>query len=146
MVTVYVKHQSFTDCLSGYDPDDDWSRDSFSTSWDFGGLGILREGQTEEITISAPDVEEGQKVFVTVAVWSTGDSFGRDEDNYAEAFSVHKSYEAAKKAVEVMESAKGVLDRPKEGYDLGDGYKLSYAPWDGYFESLSYIKIVEGYL
>jgi len=146
MTTIYVKHNSYTENCGGYDPEDEWSRDSTSTSWSFNGVGILRENQIEDITIVCDHVEEGQKVFVTVAVWDTGDSFGWDDGMCAEAFSVHTSYESASYAKKVMESAKGVLDRPKDGYELGDGYVLRYAPWDGHFDSLCYIEIVEGYL
>lgn len=141
---LYVESTKYTDNVGGYDPEDDWSRDSTSTRWSFGSVKVLREGMREDVTIECEDFNELTEVFVTVAVWSTGDSLGWDSGYCAEAFSVHKSYEDAKKAVSIMENAKGVLDRPKGGYDLGDGYTLAYVPWDGYFESLNYIEICSG--
>jgi hypothetical protein len=147
MNKLYVESRSYTYSTGGYDPSDKWSRDSTSTDWEFGSVKPVRGGAVYDITIDWDgEVDKGTKVFVTVAVWNTGDSFGNDDGYYAEAFSVHTEYDKAVKAREILEKAEGVLDVSDKPYDLGDGYKLHYAPWKGYFESLGRIEIVEGFV
>lgn len=109
------------------------------TYWTFGGLTLTESSEYSEVEIEVgkDEFKVGDVAYVVVAVWSTGDSFGHDEGSNAEALSVHKDRESAEKSVQVIEG--------REGNDLGDGYSLaSFKPWDDYFDSLTYTKIISG--
>jgi hypothetical protein len=131
----------FDDC---YEPIDEWDRADTSTEWEFGNITLGREPRGGSLTIEVgEDFQVGDLAYVTVAVWSDGDSFGHDACRNAEMFSVYKTYEEAEAAVGKLKTAPGVLNRGP-GVQLGNGYKLAYAPWEGYFESLDRIEVVSG--
>lgn len=144
MTQIYIPTRAYTESRGGYDPDDEWSRDSTSTSWSFGEPTFKNPKDCASINIDVSEDDAKQdKLFLTVVVWSTGDSFGHDEDSYAEAFSVHRTLEEANKAMTELKNARDILDDTKGPADLGNGYTLAYAPWSGYFESWGYGEIIE---
>lgn len=135
---LYVSAKSYVTEYD-YDVEDQWDRPDTSTEWFFGDIYLSesRFGYDDlDIDLLDETIKIGDVVYVTVVVWSDGNSFGHDDCRNAEIFSVHRTREAANKAVEVLESPKGS--------DLGDGYKLVYRPWDGYFESQDYVEIIAG--
>ena len=122
-------------------PDDQWDRDDTRSEHTMQFISIAREGSWN--TISYPgEVKPGDKVYLLFAVYSTGDSFGHDEDRSVELISVHKDLNCAKYNYKVLEGV------DKDNYassvvlsqDDGSTWKMS-PPWCGYFESLSYLKV-----
>ncbi len=106
------------------------------------------------ITEDYPDVvlpfkvELGSQVYVIWCEWNSGDSFGHGINSGYEAMAVFKDEASA------LEYSKWLdyLDRNKEEHDYrkkrtfvtSDGQTFSfngYAPWEGYFESLTQIHI-----
>ncbi len=108
--------------IGGYDPDDSWSRDSYDGgAWVESVQLADKDGYNHWDTIE--DVSVGDFVWVVLAVYSTGDSFGKD-GGQCEIFLVTKNREEAYAKKEFLEQV--------EDYSV---------PWFGYFESLQEIKI-----
>jgi len=153
-VTV-VKDVIFSEDTSTPDPEDSWDRASTRKKWKFGGLRRTRTGESP--TWEGYDVFEipkswtGKNVFVVWLVYSTGDSFGHDENAYAEGLGVYTTYEEAEEVRQL------ILDDYAKGYDYGSvssgksgnqvtlpsGQVLYTGSWKGYFESLTDVYIDE---
>lgn len=78
------------------------------------------------------------------AVYSTGDSFHREDDAYLEVISFHKDNDVANRNVVQLQNRP---DRGSENhsYVMHVAYDSGmliprHCPWDGYFESLDYVK------
>ena len=85
-------------------PDDQWDRDDTRSEHTMQFISIAREGSWN--TISYPgEVKPGDKVYLLFAVYSTGDSFGHDEDRSVELISVHKDLNYAKYNYKLLEGA-----------------------------------------
>lgn len=135
-MNLYLECNSWTRNVGEIDPDDSWSRYSTSTDWSFGHkLSNIPSYESLDVTVADGEYETGDTVYLTVAVWSTGDSFGNDDGYDAEIMSLHKDKKEAYQAAQKMESG--------EKGELGNGYEFRYCPWVGYFESLDYIEVVE---
>lgn len=106
------------------DPNDRWDRASTCTDWTINGIKVSRKEGYQLLPI---EIDAGHPVYVVYAIWSTGDSFGHDENYGCEAMAVLPTREEADKEVA----------RLKEVKDYS-------VPWNGYFESLTTIDIVSG--
>ena len=124
--------------------DDQWDRDDTSTSWSVYGLVISDNKPTgygsEEIDVPDDFCKVDDILYAVYAVYSDGDSFGRDDGHNLEFIMAYKSKEAAEKAKKILESCK---DYNCE-IELENGKTLTFGiPWNGYFESLDYINVEE---
>jgi hypothetical protein len=127
------------------DPDDSWSRDSTDTS--YGGVKSVRsvprngkEGNWRSERFEMPGHKPGDVVFVIVAQYSTGDTFGND-GGCTEIMDVLADAYQARAIADWMEgkSTEGVLS----GFSMvcpvnGKEYHI---PWTGYFEHLEDIHV-----
>lgn len=105
-------------------------------------------GHEMELTLDDHKIPKyGDSVYIVVARYSTGSTFGRSSGNF-EFMSAHTTKDGANKA-------KQALDEEYEQYSLGRGYS-SYSKkkqpepytgpsrsWMGYFESLESVDIIE---
>lgn len=124
--------------------DDDWDRGDSYTSWDLLGCSIKEEGEYFDV-IAPFEVKSGDSVIVVYAVYSTGDSFGHDEGACKEVIDVFKDMDKAEACVRAIESTtKSWDDRTEKKAEWiredGSAGKLDYVPWNGYFESLDYVR------
>lgn len=125
----------------GRNHEDEWDRDSTSTSWSFGDLTFIKPqiwGRSESMLTDFP-VKVGDEVFVVVAVYSTGDSFGHDAGANVEVLGIYKSCGKAKKAKLAADECKdsNLVVKTESGKNLE-----LYCPWNGYFESLDYVEVL----
>lgn len=127
MNNITLKYDKYTTVSREPDMNDDWDRGDTETSWSF-YRPILSNGYSG-IGDYPADINLGDQCFVVVAVWSTGDSFGWDGDSDAEIFGAYSTHKEAQERLEELE-------RDESGQ----------VPWNGYFESLSYVEIVWGTL
>ncbi len=119
-ILVEVGCESFN--TGGQTDDDEWSRDSsVGDAWVDSVYLVDKAGYQVWDTIE--DVELGDIVYVVLAVYGTGDSFGSDGGQH-EVFLVTKDQEEA-------ELKKLTLENTTD-------YSV---PWNGYFEWLQEIKI-----
>lgn len=127
MTKIYLEKTSSTQ-VTREATEDRWDRDDTSTDWNFGGVFLQkRENFWLESFETTFDIDVGDIIYLVIAVWSTGDSFGHDMGANSEIFGVFKTYEEAEKL--------------KTNLKTGNGYDKYQLPWDGYFESLDYITI-----
>lgn len=110
--------------IGGDDPDDYWSRNSTTGDVDVVSVSIIEEDSYDMIATD-DNYKVGDTVYILHAVYTTGDSFGRDGGNY-ELLGAYKTLDAAKSALVHFENI--------------NDYSV---PWIGYFESLDNIKITE---
>lgn len=100
------------------DPDDPWDRASTSADWTLEAV----IGADTDSSVALPNAEGllfGSPVYVPYVIWSTGDSFGRDEAYDIEVLGYFGDGAAAQKA----------LDDALINDDV-------YRPWKGFFESV----------
>lgn len=135
-----VEYDGHEENLGGSDPNDRWSRDSTSTTWNVHGLVL---GEDHHGLCLDGLVRPGDTVWLVYAVWSDGDSFGHDEGARIDFITVHREEAIARANAEMLVKA--------TNRDHGYGYKvrllldnntiLPYTvPWLGYFESLDYVR------
>jgi len=126
--------------------DDAWDRPNTDSSWTFEDYCAIGERAPESFPYNSlyypyekeMNVKKGDTVFFVVPVWSTGDSFGWDGDYYAEIFGVFLDEKEADDFANQLNNANGYT--PIINFN-GEERKI-YIPWNGYFESLSYINVV----
>jgi hypothetical protein len=115
---------SYTTTTREADSDDSWDRDDTATTWAVEGLK-WEEGDAFAI---------GDVLYATYVIYSTGDSFGHDEDHYCKLICVNKDKDIAYKNRDRVGSA----DNYRFYVEEDNGEQLDcYASWNGYFESLS---------
>jgi len=133
---------SYSEDTSEADPEDSWSRASTSTSWDVRGIRAHEKDGYGILKADFP-VEIGDEVHVVYAVYSTGDSFGHDDGAYLEVLSFHKDLEVAKRnEASVNHGHRNNDERYVMTIEFDSGAKVErYCPWDGYFESLDYVRV-----
>lgn len=117
------------------DPDDEWSRDSTSTSWHVKGVQVASKDDYDGVTVGF-DATPGEAVFVVYAIYSTGDSFGHDESAQLEFIDAFKSADKAAAAAQGLQGS-------AKGWTREDGSfaEMNWKPWDGYFESLEEMNV-----
>lgn len=118
--------------------DEDYDEGSTETTWSFGRIHASTSSVSEYIETDR-DFQIGQKLFLVVAVWSTGDSFANHYGDRMEIFTVYDDIHLAVEAEKLLSETTIPLILP-------EGFEVRYLPWRGYFESLDYVRIVEGNL
>jgi hypothetical protein len=157
-----VFYSEYSDVTQAADPEDAWSRDSTRSSWDVHGIAL--SDKYPEVTACFP-VADGDTVYLLYAIYSTGDSFGHDEDGRISFIEVFKTLEKAETAAKAIrehcdwytgmhnrwtpmsaKDRKAVQKKYSSEYTVSivreNGEKMDvHASWNGYFESLSYVEV-----
>lgn len=139
MTNIRVLHESHTYVTREASSDDEWDRDDTHTDHSVTGLEIGEDHHC----LSIPDAQPGELLHLVYAVYSTADSFGRDEDRCFEPILVHRDIDLATQNARALASIS-----QESGYGtrvdliMDDGTVLPYTlPWLGYFESLSFVEV-----
>ena len=138
---VYVNYKKNTIVTREKDPNERWDADDTSSSYEILGL-VLSSNDcsflSERVDIDF-EVKAGDQYYLLYAVYSTGSSFGKAEDGCIEFIDLYKTEEKANLAYDKVckEAKTSVISIPTEG---GNTHDL-YVPWNGYFESLSYVEL-----
>lgn len=138
--------------------DDQWDRDDTSTDWDILGIELGNDGY-RTIPVSFP-IKEDKEYYLLYTIWSTGDSFGRDDGSQFDGIALYidknKAYEAEKlirNHANLYREYSSSYSRPKNkkpkdfqdytvNIKLEDGTILPVgAGWNGYFESLDTVDV-----
>lgn len=125
--------------------DDRWDRGNTHTSWSVNGLRLVDQ-EYSDVTADF-EVKEGDTVYLVYAIYSTGDSFGHDENSRIEYITVHKDRSIAEANERALNGKTSNQDKNGK-YDWSinlqtdSGIVIPYfVPWLGYFESLSGVHV-----
>jgi hypothetical protein len=162
MKKVHIYGKSYEINLGGSRSDDEWSRDSTSTNWEVYGVAENVPNQYSSFDEIETDIEG--KAYALYAIYSSGDSFGHDENAYFNLIWIFKSRKIAEKAKSMIEdhcdwyvkcnhafysyNEKVNKKKYESEYSLkvkiDNGKDLTVsASWNGYFDSLTTVDIVE---
>lgn len=124
-----------------YDGDDEWSRNTTTTEWKLKNVLLVKKtkfrNNENQFSIDVADeYKHGDVAFVVWACWSSGDSFGWDDDKYAEVFGVFKTYNEAEKLEQILWNWKKATRGDEKAYGI-------YIPWTDMFSNLSYVQLDE---
>lgn len=160
-VGLRVVHDSYQCVTREYNDEGPYSRrDDTRTTWTVDGIELV--DQYPDVTACFP-LETGDSVYLVYVVYSTGDSFGHDEDHSIAFIDVFKTEERAKLAARGIRehrdwycSTRSSRMTPAEARKLRGKYASEHsvdlvredgtvhmvcASWNGYFESLSYVEV-----
>lgn len=140
------------------DPDDSWDRGSTVTFRTIHGIRLAPVNSKGEISgygdlsVKGP-LEVGKPYWLVYTEYSTGDSFGHDENSSVTYHELYDSEEKAMAAIAALEAGDRIADdgkwdfssKPKEKDDYwtthiltNEGERLPVSKsWNGYFESLN---------
>jgi hypothetical protein len=141
--SIEVIDETYESNLGGQDSDDEWSRDSYSTSHSIQGFKVVPGTKYSDIPLDY-EPAYGELYYLLYAVYSTGDSFGHDPGNSIEFIwlynkdQVHIAQENLHRIEKSQRAENGQVSLL--GPDGKTEYKI-YAPWHGYFESLDFVEI-----
>jgi hypothetical protein len=165
-VGLKVLHDRYVEVTREHDPDDRWSGEDTSSTWEVSGI-VLRAPKDYPDLVPCFLVEAGDEVHLVYLVYSTGDSFSHSEDGCISFIDVYKTREKAEHAAKCVREHhswyRGMHDycvpmSAKQRKALGKKYKSEYtvdlvredgsinsehAGWNGYFDRLSYIEVTE---
>lgn len=145
--SIEVVDDEYTDNLGGQREDDEWSRDSYSTSHNIVGFKSALDAANRYYDLTVPyRPEDDETYYVLFAVWTTGDSFGRDPGRGIEYIGFYTA-DQLDVANENMRKIEKDDSSRSEGFSVTlktpDGKKTfkQSCGWKGYFESLDYVDI-----
>jgi hypothetical protein len=127
-----------------YSSDEEWG--DWRESYDFSvnGASLTKKpGMETEYYGGGQTLEAGDTIYVIVACWSTGDSFGHADRSSHDVCIINKEKVYANQNLGILNKA----DEPRKGplkLFLDDGAQIQYSPgWTGYFEILDSLEIYE---
>lgn len=120
----------FSETTRDADTDDEWDRGDSRTTWYFGSVSLEKTGSWYDCFETSFDVQKGDMLYLVIAIWSTGNSFGHDDGASMEIFYASKDSSEAYRVANLLEKGKDQNGEP-----------MTYIPWNGWFESLNEIRV-----
>lgn len=122
------------------DPEDSWDRGDTSAMIEVRGVAPVKDSRYFDVVLPS-EFDPSKKLFLLWADYDTGDSFGRDGNQF-EAIDLFHDYDAACAAKKALQSYRG--DVYSGDYVRDDGGTASvHLPWNGYFEYLNALHVQE---
>lgn len=129
--------EEYTEKTSIPNPDDDWGRANTHTSRTFGELKIVEKDGYNSFAL---DCNFGDTIYLIIAEWSTGNSFGRDENSNYDIVTAYTDLKLAKENLSIL---KKVSKDESVEITFQNGKKMKYyRSWLGYFERLNNLEII----
>ena len=138
MTKIKVITSEYSDSTKDPDTDDKWDRGSTFTSRVI--LNIAKDNKDYSFETSCLP-ENGKKYYLLYTMYSTGDSFGSNENSSIEYIELYDTQQKANEALTcILQSpinkeysfTENSISIPMNN---GEIYKL-FVPWNGYFESI----------
>jgi hypothetical protein len=145
--SIQVIDETYTTDTSEPDPNDSWDRASTSTDHSIVGFQAAPEKDNKYYDLVVPFEPLFEKdYFLLYAVYSTGDSFGRDDGQGIEFIGFYRE-EQVGIAQENQRKIETHLRSQNDSYSIKlkspEGKPFDQTtPWVGYFESLDLVEIV----
>src|SRR5579859_4611035 len=128
---IYVSYDSHEESTRDPSSDDSWDRGDTYTSHEVTGLSLSENPGSRQDTLPVDfPVKAGDALHLLYAVYSTGDSFGHDENGGIEFILIYKTPEKAEKAKVVLEKVTS-YGTTKIKTEIGKTLPF-YVPWKGY--------------
>lgn len=118
------------------DSDDRWDRDDTLTEWHVSGIKVVPDRDYFDVIVPF-DVDKQGWYWLVYVIYSTGDSFGYDQNGCMEVLDLFIDGSKAQACADAVSGDNTSVTWIRE--DGSEG-KLGYVPWNGYFESLSYVR------
>lgn len=152
---IQIRATNHTHVTRESDPDDRWSGEDTSTDWYIRSI----QGSNKDVELPARfELQEGKTYYLVYGIYSTGDSFSRQDRGCIEYVDIYKSAKSAQKAVAQLQThydlAKGWKwgdskeKKPAKFNEFsvdivgGDGKNFTFSvPWTGYFECLDSLDV-----
>ncbi len=133
---------AFTVCDHSHYSDEPYGDWSESFYFEVGDTAIILPESNKYVYVGSGETElyegelaEGDIIFVVIANYSSGDSFGYADRKYVDVCSINKDANLAHDNVRSLGSNKPIIT-----LDNGTTHP-HYRPWDGYFESLDSLSV-----
>lgn len=137
-MNLYAQFEKYTYSTREPNDDDAWDNGETSSDWTFPHVCYMDNypdiKPNESFYIHETDIKPGDKIYLLSAIWGTGDSFGHDSACYVTHIYASKNKLKTQLAHELLD--RNFLYFP-------DNQVLPSIPWDGYFDSLEYLTIIE---
>lgn len=114
-----VDYQSYSSVTREADPDDKYDRDSTSTDHTVSGLSVSEDNRFDVVGAFVPDADN-QKCFLVYVIYSTGDSFGHDENANIEFIQVFKTLEKAQDCALQIKNNAELYNKTHRSYEKAD--------------------------
>jgi hypothetical protein len=136
---VYVNYDKHTTVVR--ESSGQWDNGDTSTSHEVHGI-VLNSNDcsffSERLDIDF-EVHAGEEYYLLYAVYSTGCSFGHDDNYCIEFIDLYKTKEKADEAYKLLDEN---ANANKITFETESGKIHEYhTPWNDYFESISYIEL-----
>jgi len=147
-MTVRVTVETETWQTRAPDPTDSWDAGDEDGRVSWVSAEVCTDGADENYTFYGQgrmpvvfdcDATEGETVFVVVADYTSGSTFGTSA-GYFHILTVTKSLE------EAMELARAAEAVPRSQFEFEHAGTKYYVPWTGYFERLQEVRVWDCYL
>lgn len=117
---------------------------SWEESWTNSLGSVAKKNPQVADVVSIHDIQPGQNALVVWVEWDSGDSFGRGYRKYTEIIGLFKDLTSARSLVDQIHNWKPGGKKYK-AYEFrtpdGQVFRSGFAPWSGYFDSLSDVRV-----
>lgn len=132
MTKIYLEYN--IDIEVTREPSGEWDNGETCSYWYFTGVSLSKDLRRWESYDLDFEVGSGDTIWLVIAIWSTGDSFGYDEASSMDIMGGFKTKEEAEALADDL--------RGKTEPDYSKDYN-EWLPWHGYFDSLYAVKVEE---
>lgn len=138
MTKIRIDYDNYRHITHHRDPKDDWDRDNTAGDINIHGIILVGENDYQDLTVPF-DIDINKSYILLWADYSTGDSFGHD-DNQVEFIDLFETMDRA------IAARKAFLENNGDSYSCKyireDGTEISvHVPWSGYFEHLNDLRL-----
>lgn len=141
--SIEIIDDSYTEQNREANDDDDWDRGDTDTSHNIVGFRAAPETDNKYYDLAvAFNPKDNVTYYVLYAVYTTGDSFGRDDGSNIEYIGFYTEDELPIANENMHKVERSTENRPLK-LKTPDGHKTfdQLKPWAGYFEHLDYVNI-----
>lgn len=137
---LYINYHEYHHSHGGYDPDEDYTRDSTSVDRSFEFISLKKkysksfDYEYESVNF---DISDCKRLYALIVEYNDGDSFGNDTNAHFEVIAIYKDID---KAYLALDQVKLTDSNKITEYEIilenGEKYVSSCLPWQGHFESM----------
>ena len=140
MTNIRINDNSYCEVTRERDPHDEWSGEDTYTGHSIESFHVVDDDDHCDISVVF-DIDDGKDYYLLYAIYSTGDSFSRNDGEIA-LIDLYETKEMAEKNRQLIADNLKDEDNWSVILELEDGRVYSFhVPWKGYFEHLDEVAI-----